>query len=286
MLAIVGLSAYLRLRQAGLGCATWPACYGRILGSMPATISDAAIAAARQSHRIAASAMLLLALALCALTLGPRPRLWREGRLALGVLALTLGLAALGVGAGSSTLPAVVLGNLLGGFLTLALCARLAAVATGAAPASGRLRAWARLACVLVLLQVALGGLVSATFGALSCGSWRECADAARGLAWHWGLLDPWLGPTADALLPAQPRGAWLQWLHRSGAWLVLGAGLLVAARALLDRRRLLAGLLAVLLALQLTNGLLLAPASLALGQVLAHNLLSALLLALLARSA
>lgn len=285
MLAIVGLSAFLRLRQAGLGCVDWPACYGQVLGAAAAP-ADAAARAARQSHRLAASAMLLLALALCALALAPRPRLWREGRLALGVLALTLGLALLGVASGSSTLPAVVLGNLLGGFLTLALCARLAAVAGEAAPASPRLRAWARLALALVLLQVILGGLVSATFSATSCGSWRECADAARGAAWHWRLLDPWLAPTADALLPAQPRGAWLQWLHRAGAWLVLGAGLLTAARALGDRRRLLALLLAGLLALQFTNGLLLAPAGLGLGQVLVHNLVSALLLALLARLA
>lgn len=287
MLAIIGLSAYLRLRQAGLGCSPWPACYGQILGPGPVgAMADVATAAARQAHRLTASAMLLLALVLCALTLGPRPRLRREGRLALGVLALTLGLAALGVVSRGSTLPAVVLGNLLGGFLTLALCARLAAAAGDAAPPSPALRRWARLALLLVLLQASLGGLVSASFSAIGCGSWSECAQAAHGADWSWRLLDPWLAPTPDALLPGQPRGAWLQWLHRAGAWFVLGAGLLAAGRALLERRRLLALLLAGLLALQLTNGLLLAPASLSLAQVLVHNLVSALLLALLARAA
>ncbi|HMN20431.1 MAG TPA: COX15/CtaA family protein [Ottowia sp.] len=287
MFAIVGLSAYLRLRQAGLGCSPWPACYGAILGPGPTgVVADAATAAARQAHRLAASAMLLLALALGVLTLGPRPRLRREGRLALGVLVLTLALAALGVASRGSTLPAVVLGNLLGGFLTLALCARLAAVANDAAAPSPALRRWLRLALLLVLVQACLGGLVSASFSATSCGSWSECAQAARGADWGWRLLDPWLAPTPDALLPGNPRGAWLQWLHRAGAWVVLGAGLLAAGRALLDRRRLLAVLLAGLLALQLTNGLLLAPDTLSLAQVLVHNLVSALLLALLARNA
>lgn len=289
MLAIVGLSAYMRLRQAGLGCPEWPACYGQILGEASAgaatTASGARIAAARSVHRIAASAMLLLSLALVAITLVPKPRLQREGRLALGILLLTLALAVLGLVARGSTLPAVVLGNLLGGFLTLALCVRLAAVAGDAAAPSGRLRLWTGLAAMALLAQLVLGGMVSATFSATACGSWSECTQALRGSTWTWRMLDPWLAPTPDALLPGHPRGTWLQWLHRAGAWLVLGTGLLAAARALLDQRRLLAVSLAGLLALQLTNGLLLAPATLSLAQVLAHNLASALLLALLIRT-
>lgn len=287
MLLIVVLSAYLRLRQAGLGCPDWPACYGQILAGQEAVAaSDPALAAARSTHRVVASAMLVLALLLCGLTLGPRPRLAREGRLALGVLALTLGLAALGVVSRGSTLPAVVLGNLLGGMATLALCVRLAAVAGGAPAPSTRLRGWLRLALLLALLQASLGGLVSAGFAATSCGSWAECSSAAFAAGWDWRFLDPWLAPGPDALAPLQPRGARLQWLHRAGALLLLAAAAAAAWRAALERRRPLALGLAGLLALQLTNGLLMAPATLALPQVLVHNLVSALLLALLARSA
>lgn len=286
MLLIVVLSAYMRLYQAGLGCAGWPACYGQLLSAPAAAMPAEALAGARATHRIAASAMLVLALLLCLLTLGPRPRLAREGRLALGVLALVLGLAALGVVSRGSILPAVVLGNLLGGMLTLALCVRLAAVAGDAPEASARLRGWLRLALLLALLQAALGGLVSGAFAAVSCGSWGECASAALAAGWDWRFLDPWLAPGPEALAPLQARGVWLQWLHRVGALLLLAVAAVAAGRALLERRRLLALGLAALLAVQLANGLMMSPATLALPQVLVHNLVGALLLALLARTA
>lgn len=285
MLLIVALSAFMRLHQSGLGCADWPACYGQILSATPVNAApDPAVASARATHRIAASAMLLLALALPLLTLPRRPRLAREGKLSLGVLAMTLWLAALGVVSRGSTLPAVVLGNLLGGFITLALCVRLAAVAGDAPAPSSGLRRWARLALGLVLLQAILGGLVSATFSATACGSWSDCASIAQSTGWDWSMLNPWLAPTADALGQAQPRGAWLQWLHRAGAVVLLAATAAVVVAALASRRRALALGLAGLLGLQLTLGLLLTPASLPLAQVLLHNLATALLLALLAR--
>ena len=288
MLLIVALSAFMRLYQSGLGCAGWPACYGQILSAASVdaapTAPDPVVASARAAHRITASAMLLLALALPLVTLARRPRLAREGKLSLGVLAMTLWLAALGVVSRGSTLPAVVLGNLLGGFITLALCVRLAAVAGDApAPPSG-LRRWARLALGLVLLQAILGGLVSATFSATACGSWSDCASIAQSTGWDWSVLNPWLAPTADTLGQAQPRGAWLQWLHRAGAVALLAAMAAVVVAALASRRRALALSLAGLLGLQLTLGLLLTPASLPLAQVLLHNLATALLLALLAR--
>lgn len=289
MLLIVALSAFMRLHQSGLGCADWPACYGQILSAAvdaAPTTPDHVVATARAAHRIAASAMLLLALALPLASLARRPRLAREGQLSLGVLAMTLWLAALGVVSRGSTLPAVVLGNLLGGFITLALCVRLAAVAGDAPAPSSGLRRWARLALVLALVQATLGGLVSATFSATTCGSWSDCASIAQGTSWDWSGLNPWLAPTADALGQAQPRGAWLQGLHRAGALALLAAVAAVGVAALASRRRALALGLAALLGLQMTLGLLLTPASLPLAQVLLHNLATALLLALLARLA
>ena len=70
VLAIAALSAFIRLDRAGLGCADWPACYGRALSAAP-WAEGAGVAAARLLHRIVASTALLvvLVMALGALSL-------------------------------------------------------------------------------------------------------------------------------------------------------------------------------------------------------------------------
>ena len=56
ILAVTTLSAYMRLANAGLGCADWPACYGAQLRTPDAAIaaSDTSVAIARVLHRLAA----------------------------------------------------------------------------------------------------------------------------------------------------------------------------------------------------------------------------------------
>jgi hypothetical protein len=195
MLTVVAVSAYMRLSQSGLGCDGWPACYGTPSGHNPSSLMSRAssgLAWARVTHRVVASAMLVLVLGLVALTARHRPRLRREGRLALAVLLLTLWLAGLGAAMRGVTSPAVVLGNLLGGLATLALCWRLVVVAgAGAAPAPA-LRRWAWAGLLLVLLQAALGGLVDARHAATTCRYAAECADIVRSAGWDWRVLSPW----------------------------------------------------------------------------------------------
>lgn len=287
MLGVVALSAYIRLSQTGLDCAGWPGCQGEILrqataGSTVANPPDVALA--RQGHRMLASAVLPLTLALLLVTLAKWPRLWREARLALALLLLTSGLAILGVMAGRSSLPAVVLGNLLGGFAMLALCWRLSGVAGGCSRPVGALRHWVRLALLLVLLQIVLGGLISATHGASACGGWSECADIARAAGWSWQTLNPWNATAPDMVVPLQPRGAWLQWLHHLTALVLLPVLALVAWLALRQRLVASALLLYALVAVQFMLGLQLAPLAFPLAQVLVHNLVAAFILALLAR--
>ncbi|HNU12279.1 MAG TPA: COX15/CtaA family protein [Rubrivivax sp.] len=277
MLATVLLSAYMRLWQSGLGCEPWPDCYEQALRGGGEAAAGAGLALARLLHRAVASLVLVVALLLALATLGVRPRLRREAGLALVLLALTLGLAALGVVARGSTRPPVVLGNLLGGFLMLALALRLAMPA--AARAATRL-AWPALA--LLLLQIALGAMVSATHSTLACEGLGDCMQRAQALGGEWSLLDPWrsLAPGTDAAA----RGVRLQLLHRLLALLLVPVLLLVALGALRQRRRVAAGALGALLLLQLLVGGLLAPAGWPLAQVLAHNLTAALMLALLLR--
>ena len=286
MLTVVAVSAYMRLSQSGLGCDGWPACYGTPSGHNPSSLMSRAssgLAWARVTHRVVASAMLVLVLGLVALTARHRPRLRREGRLALAVLLLTLWLAGLGAAMRGVTSPALVLGNLLGGLATLALCWRLVVVAgAGAAPAPA-LRRWAWAGLLLVLLQAALGGLVDARHAATTCRYAAECADIVRSAGWDWRVLSPWTSSSLEGPLAADVRGAWLHLLHRAGALLLLPVLSVVAWKALRQGFSAQAIGLGLLLVLELTLGSLLAATGFPLLAVLAHNLVAALLLALLA---
>jgi len=286
MLATIVLSAFMRLSQSGLGCEGWPDCYAQALQAGRPDVGGHGVVLARLLHRIVASAVLVLVMVLVAATLFTRPRLGREGALSLTLLLLALALAALGVVTRGATLPAVVLGNLLGGFLMLALCGRLAAVAGGKADSPPVLARWARLGLLLLLGQAALGAMVGASQAALACSGWSDCFAAARSVGWDWQHLNPWQAPGPDAAAPGHPRGVWLQLLHRTWALTLMPVLALVALYAHRHGQRSTSLALVVLLALQLLLGGLLAPAGLPLVQVLLHNLTAALVLTLLARLA
>lgn len=247
---VVVLSAFMRHRMAGVGCADWPACYGQAQeagreGSAPAFDED--IALARLAHRAVASLVLVLVVAMLLGSLAPRPALRREAALAGCLLVLALGLAVLGVASSGSRSHAVTAGNLLGGFAMLALCARLLAVA-GAAPGTRRdpvpFRGVAAV-CGLLLLQACLGVLASASLA-----------------------------------LPEAP----IHLAHRVGAIAASGAvlalGLLAWRRG---RRRSALALAGVLLAV-LALGLVIGAGTVAMPVILLHNLGAAGLLALAAR--
>jgi len=277
VLSIIGLSAHMRLSRVDPACQPWPQCQ-----QAQALDADApgAPPAARAAHRMAASAALLLVLAMLAVALGPRPILWPEGRMALGLLGLALFLAVLGMAAGASALPAVTLGNLLGGFAMFALSVRLATRRTRVG--HGRLAATAphgfRLALLLALVQVALGGLVSAGQAGLSCPAFGACDLGAGG----WQAFNPWIEPAAGTP-PTHAGGAWLHMTHR-GVGLALAVMLaMLSWRAWRRGARAFAAVLAGLPVALVTLGLALVALGLPLALVLAHNLCAALLLALLA---
>lgn len=275
MLATITLSAFMRLSQAGLGCADWPACYAQAGAN---AVAGHGVAAARLAHRIVASATLILVIVMVMSTLATRPVLRRPGALALALLGLALGLAVLGIATPGARLPAVAMGNLLGGFAMLALCTRLAASAAphGAAEGLGR---WAIAGLALLGAQLAGGALVSASHAALSCGDLSDCTRAAAATGWDWQALNPWREPAAGA------RGSALAlWLHRIGAVVVLPVLALLGLAAWRRGRRRGGAALLLLAALQGALGLLIVATGLPLVAVLAHNLVAALLLATLVR--
>lgn len=114
------------------------------------------LAFARQVHRVAATLVLLGAVAMVVLA-----RRMANHRVTLALASALLGVAlllsAVGIAAGASRAAPVVLVNLLGGLTMLALCARLA---MGPARAGIGRAAWVMLG--LVALQAAGGALASA----------------------------------------------------------------------------------------------------------------------------
>jgi cytochrome c oxidase assembly protein subunit 15 len=288
MLATITLSAFMRLSQAGVGCEPWPGCYAQAArdaaqGVATPVVAGHGVAAARLAHRVVASLVLILAIAMVLSTWLTKPALPREGWLAAAVLALAVGLAVLGIVTPGARVPAVTLGNLLGGFLMLALCGRLAApVQTHSAP----LGAWAVAGAGVVTLQVVLGALVSGSMAALSCNGLSDCMSAAQAGGWPWQALNPWQLPVLDTSARVNPAGALTQWLHRVGALIVLPMLALLGALAWQRGRRRAAGALLLLVALQTVTGLLASSGGLPIAGVLLHNLFAALSLALLVRLA
>lgn len=288
MLATIVLSAFMRLTQAGLGCEPWPGCYAQSArdaaqGLAAATSPGHGVAAARLAHRVVATLVLILAITMVLSTWLSKPTLPREGRLTAGVLALALGLAALGIVTPGARLPAVALGNLLGGFLMLALCWRLATLRDGAP--SG-LRIWALGTALLLVMQIGLGAIVSGSHAALSCSGVLDCIAVARGAGWDLQALNPWHLPSLAATSRVNDAGALAQLAHRALAPLVLLALLGLGWQARQRGQRRDARALWLLTAGVLAFGLVGVASGLPITMVLLHNALAALLLAAVVRLA
>jgi len=280
VLIITSISAHLRLSQYGLGCADWPACYGaNPIGEAALSESDP-LFWMRVVHRISATAAGLLFVAI-ALVWWNAWRSSRERVLSVAPLALALFLAWLGRYT-PSTLPAVTIGNLLGGMATLAVLWWLRSAALAhrsthrASPASG-LAGLAGIGLALVFAQMALGALVSARFAAAACPAFPGCG------AWDGSFELSGLNPFAD--IARQELGEHtrqvLHMTHRYAGAAIAFYLAWVGARAVRrggSRRRpglLLLGLVAAQLALSVALVLLQVP----LGMAVAHNVIAALLI-------
>jgi cytochrome c oxidase assembly protein subunit 15 len=217
VLVLTTTSAYIRLSQAGFGCADWPACYGsaaRLPEAGQLLPERSPLFWARALHRLAASAAGVVLLLIVFLG-------WEElhgagARLAAGtVLALAGFLAWLGLFTPSS-LPAVMLGNLLGGMAMVALLSWLHQRGRGEAGAAGRVLFW--LAIAALALQIALGGLIGARHAALACTTLPACAGSWWPESADWRLFNPFFvlsesdrtSPALQALILAHGFGALL----------------------------------------------------------------------------
>jgi len=239
-LVVVVLGAYVRLSDAGLGCPDWPGCYGKV--GVPTASHE--VEAANQAyperpveapkawkemvHRYFAGALGLLVFALGFLAWRARAR---QPGYPVGVptflVALIIFQALLGMWTVTLLLkPVVVMSHLLGGLTTLSLLWWVA-LRHGAQPRPVRatpeavgLRPWALLGLVILVMQLALGGWVSANYAALHCpdfptcqGQWWPPMDFADGFTLWRGLGIDYEG----GVLPNDARVA-IHVSHRIGA--------------------------------------------------------------------
>lgn len=297
VIVLISLSAYLRLDHSGIGCAAWPACYGNI-GIPEAhtpTVDDAyqrlldeatqPLSWATPLHRLVASVLGLSILALCLMSL----RSGKNRTLSFSLLALTVYLAWLGIRSGGLHDPAVVMGNLGGGFAMLGLLGWMV-LRKDSRPPGGDAVFWLRMATTVAIVilsaQILLGGLTSANFAASACqtlpdchGSWLPGANLATAFD-----LSRVHQISDTGMVLGGPERADIHKLHRLVALLtllvVVTAGIM-ATRAGRDFRLIGTLVLAVVM-LEFAVGVSAILTGIPIGIAVAHNWLAAILLLLL----
>jgi cytochrome c oxidase assembly protein subunit 15 len=290
-LIVVPLGAYVRLSDAGLGCPDWPGCYGKLVGvpehpaehvaaeqAFPGKPVEAGKAWKEMIHRYAAGTLGLVVFAACVLA-------WRRRPLTSAALAVVIVFQAL-LGMWTVTLllnPVIVTAHLLGGMMVVALLTLLA-MGNAERPRTtpGSSLGLARLALVLLIVQIGLGGWVSSNYAGLACqdfppcqGVWLPAMDFP-----HAFTVRRELGYTGDGgLLPFEALTA-IHWTHRLGALLVfLAVGTLILRLKASPEWRTWALVLTMLLVLQVGLGIANVLLSLPLPLAVAHNFGAALLL-------
>jgi cytochrome c oxidase assembly protein subunit 15 len=281
---VVVVGAYVRLSDAGLGCPDWPLCYGQPLPGSHLGGDALGRAWKEMAHRYLAGTLGLLIF--IAVLLESRRR--RSPRLATALLLVVLFQATLGMWTVTMLLkPAIVTAHLLGGMATLALLLWWNLAEGSHAPdAEARaLRGPAAAALAVLVVQIALGGWVSANYAALACPDLPLCRGAAVppmdfGNAFH---IVRELGQTSAGDPLPQAALTAIHWSHRLFALaVVLVVGWVAHRAARVAALRPLARTLAVLLLLQFALGVANVATDLPLALAAAHNAGAALLLAAL----
>lgn len=290
-LVVVLLGAYTRLTHAGLGCPDWPGCYGFI--SVPQTEAQLAHAELHYPdspvvehkgrnemfHRYFAGGLALTIMLLGVQAWHRRHIVDQPVGLPLLLLGVVLAQAAFGMWTVTLKLwPQVVTAHLLGGITTLSLLflltVRLSGVFAPIPEIPSHLRRLAAVGFALVVLQIALGGWVSANYAAMACadlptcqGQWWPDADFANGFHLTQHIGPNYLGGKLDS----EARTA-IHLAHRIGALLVTCSLLGLAWQLHRARLKGMAALLMLALGVQIALGLSNVAFHLPITLAVAHN--------------
>ena len=171
---LIVLGAMVRAHGAGLACPDWPLCFGEFVPEFDLKVGF------EWAHRAVAGGVSLLFAGLAALTLR-RPS---TRRATVSLLATSAALLVIQI-----VLGALTVWNLLAAWTVTAhlLTGNAFAVALlwtalalrgpprPASPVSTAARGWVAAAATLLVLQIALGGLVSSRYAGLACSEWPSC---------------------------------------------------------------------------------------------------------------
>lgn len=299
-LFVVGLGAYTRLTDAGLGCPDWPGCYGHMVlpseanqrvsaqQQYPDMPIESVKAWTEMAHRYAAGTLGLLILVISGSLIIKR---LKDKTLPLCIPLFLIGLlffqAALGMWTVTlKLLPVVVMGHLLGGILIFASLSRLRVQLGTMQPAENACwYGFILLGTLIVFAQIALGGWVSSNYAGISCIGFPQCNGqwipplhlkeafnlfSSIGENYQGGLLDSDLRVT-------------IQFVHRLGALItalyLLGLSLALLLKSSVKSLRCFASIVLLLLGIQLVLGILNVVYLLPLGIAVAHNMVAALLM-------
>jgi cytochrome c oxidase assembly protein subunit 15 len=301
-LCVIILGAYVRLSDAGLGCPDWPGCYGQILAptadheihqanqAFPDRPVESHKAWKEMAHRYLASTLGFIILILAFLAIKNRHAPNQPILLPLVLVLVVCFQGALGMWTVTLLLkPAIVTLHLLCGMLTLGLLSWL--TLSQKFPRQKEISSnstftknWAIFALIILSLQITLGGWTSTNYVALHCydlptcqGEWLPPTDFKEGFkVWREVGID------YEGGVLSLEAGTAVHLSHRIGAviaLLVIGflAFLLAIEKSELLKR--LSIILMMVLATQITLGLLNIILVLPLVIAVAHNGVAALLL-------
>jgi cytochrome c oxidase assembly protein subunit 15 len=259
-IVVLGLGAFTRLANAGLGCPDWPGCYGHALWpnehheiaraneAFPEAPVELDKTWPEMVHRYFAGSLIITTLALIAIAFKHRQKPAQPIKLPIAIFLLILLQAAFGMWTVTLKLwPQVVTSHLLGGFTMLSLLWLLMLRLNNEQwrlpdrdlARIGKLRGWAVLGLLIVIVQISLGGWTTSNYAAVACpdfptcqAQWLPAMDFAHGFNIFQHIGPNYLGGTMQNegrvaihvmhRIGAIVTGVYLLWL----GWRLLATGL------------------------------------------------------------
>jgi cytochrome c oxidase assembly protein subunit 15 len=297
---VVLLGAYTRLVDAGLGCPDWPGCYGFLTvpdehheiqlatEAFPHAPVEAEKAWPEMIHRYFAGSLGLLVAALAVIGLVNRQKNEQPLILSLALLGIIIFQAALGMWTVTlGLLPIIVMGHLLGGFITLTLLLLLFLNIRHHNPVAwaSPIRSLALAAVAIVFVQIVLGGWTSANYAAIICTDFPACQGnmiPALDFSGAFTVSTEGVSNYQGGHLDNSARVT-IHWLHRLGALITTMYLLFLVFKLYLAGWKKFSSWILLLLVTQVSLGISNVVFSLPLAVAVAHNGVAVLLLMSLA---